>query len=162
MTHHQQTALYPGTFDPLTLGHLDIIERAAALFGRVIVAIASSDKKKPLFSLDDRVSLCQQACEHLPNVTVITFSGLMVHLAKEQQATVVVRGIRTASDFDYEHQLVNMNYDMYPELETVFLTTRPALNHISSSLVREISAMGGLYQQFVPEVVAQALARKLA
>jgi pantetheine-phosphate adenylyltransferase len=157
-----KTAIYPGTFDPITLGHLDLMTRAANLFDRVIVAVAFSEKKKPLFTLDQRMTLCRQALAHLPNVEVQSYSNLLVDFARANDARFVLRGVRAIADFEYELQLANMNRAMYPEMETVFLTPVEKYAFISSTLVREIAAMGGDYAQFVPPVVAAALRQRFA
>jgi len=157
-----RTVIYPGTFDPITLGHFDLIERASRMFDRVILAVAHSERKKPLFSLDERIDLCQRALAHLPNIEAKPYSNLTVQFAKENNARFVLRGVRAIADFEYELQLANMNRAMYPELETVFLTPVERYAFISSTLVREIAAMGGEYAQFVPTVVADALKQRFA
>lgn len=149
--------VYPGTFDPMTNGHLDLIERAARLFDHVIVAIAASEKKKPLFELEQRVALAQQVVSHLPNVEVKGFNKLLAFFCQEQKANVLLRGLRAVSDFEYEFQLANMNRNLDKTIETVFLTPSEHLSFISSSLVREISALGGDVAQFVPPPVLTAL-----
>ncbi|WP_105188376.1 pantetheine-phosphate adenylyltransferase [Pseudoalteromonas sp. T1lg48] len=156
------TALYPGTFDPLTNGHLDLIERAAKMFDRVIVAIAHNPNKKPCFSLDERVALAQKIVAHLDNVSVIGFSGLLADLAKTQKANVLVRGIRAVSDFEYEFQLANMNRRLNPDLESVFLTPAEENTFISSTLVKEVALHGGNVSEFVAPEVAAALKEKLS
>ncbi|PCJ47293.1 MAG: pantetheine-phosphate adenylyltransferase [Moraxellaceae bacterium] len=152
--------LYPGTFDPLTNGHLDLIERAARLFDHVTIAVADSKKKSPLFSLDERIALAEQVTSHLDNVDVSGFSELLVVHCVERNANMILRGVRAVSDFEYEFQLATMNRSLDNNIETVFLTPSEGLSFISSSLVREISAMGGNAAQFVPDIVAAALARK--
>lgn len=152
--------LYPGTFDPLTNGHLDLIERAARLFDHVTIAVADSKKKSPLFSLEERIDLAEQVTSHLDNVEVSGFSGLLIFHCQEKNANMVLRGVRTVSDFEYEFQLATMNRKLDKNIETVFLTPDERLSFISSSLVREISAMGGDAAQFVPDIVAKALAEK--
>lgn len=154
------TVIYPGTFDPITRGHIDLTERATRLFDRVIIAIAHSEKKTPLFSLEQRIALCQESLAHLDNIEVLGFSNLLVDFAKSQGSSCVLRGLRTGTDFEYEFQLANMNRAMYPEFESVFLTPPEHLSFISSSLVREIAAMGGNITQFVPAPVARALSVK--
>jgi len=154
------TVIYPGTFDPITNGHVDLTERAARMFDRVIVAIAYSEKKTPLFELEQRITLCEQSLSHLDNIEVLGFSNLLIDFAKSQGSSCVLRGLRAVADFEYEFQLANMNRAMYPEFESVFLTPSEHLSYISSSLVREIAAMGGDIEQFVPAPVAQALSSK--
>ncbi|RUO76013.1 pantetheine-phosphate adenylyltransferase [Idiomarina seosinensis] len=155
-------AVYPGTFDPITNGHYDLIERAANLFAQVVVGIAESPSKKPLFSLQERVILAQQVTERLDNVTVVGFSGLLVNFAKEQQATVLLRGLRAVSDFEYEFQLANMNRRLYPDLESVFLTPAEENSFISSTLVKEVALHGGDVTGFVDKRVAESLEQKFA
>ena len=152
-----QSVIYPGTFDPITNGHVDLTERAARLFDRVVVAIAHSEKKTPLFSLEERVTLCRASLRHLDNVEVVGFSNLLTDFAKSQGARCVLRGLRAVADFEYEFQLANMNRAMYPEFESIFLTPSEDLSYISSSLVREIAALRGDISPFVPEEVAAAL-----
>ncbi|MFT4826255.1 MAG: pantetheine-phosphate adenylyltransferase [Halioglobus sp.] len=154
------SVIYPGTFDPVTNGHVDLTERAALLFDRVVVAIAYSEKKTPMFTLDQRIALCEASFAHLDNVEIAGFNNLLVDFAKSQGARCVLRGLRTAADFEYEFQLANMNRAMYPEFESIFVTPPDHLSYISSSLVREIAAMGGDITAFVPEPVAAALKEK--
>ncbi len=156
------SVIYPGTFDPITNGHVDLTERAARLFDRVVVAIAHSKKKTPLFSLEERVSLCEKALTHLDNVEVVGFSNLLTDFAKSQNARCVLRGLRAVADFEYEFQLANMNRAIYPEFESVFLTPSEHLAYISSSLVREIAALQGDISPFVPAHVAAALKSRFA
>ena len=156
------SVIYPGTFDPITNGHVDLTERAARLFDRVVVAIAHSKKKTPLFSLEERVSLCEKALTHLDNVEVVGFSNLLTDFAKSQNARCVLRGLRAVADFEYEFQLANMNRAIYPEFESVFLTPLEHLAYISSSLVREIAALQGDISPFVPAHVAAALKSRFA
>lgn len=152
--------VYPGTFDPITNGHKDLVERAAAMFDEVIVAIAASEKKGPLFNLEERVALAEECLAHLPNVRITGFSTLLAFFCKEQGANILLRGLRAVSDFEYEFQLANMNRKLAPELETVFLTPAEHLSFISSSLVREIALLGGDVAQFVPDNVSVALEAK--
>lgn len=154
--------IYPGTFDPVTNGHVDLTERASRLFDRVIIAIAFSEKKTPMFSLEERIELCAQSFAHLDNVEIVGFNNLLVDFAKSQGSHCVLRGLRTSADFEYEFQLANMNRAMYPEFESVFLTPPEHLSYISSSLVREIAAMGGDITPFVPKPVATALGLKFS
>ncbi len=156
------TVIYPGSFDPITNGHVDLTERAARLFGKVVVAVAHSEKKTPLFSLEERVGLCQASFQHLDNVEVMGFSNLLIDFVKSQNSRCVLRGLRAVADFEYEFQLANMNRAMDPEFESVFLTPSEHLSYISSSLVREIAALRGDITPFVPEPVARALQAKFS
>ena len=152
--------IYPGTFDPLTNGHVDLVQRAARLFDRVIVSIAFSAKKTPLFSLEERVHLCREVLTGLGNVEVTGFDNLLTDFVRSQGARCVLRGLRAVADFEYEFQLANMNRAMWPEFESVFLTPSEHLSFISSSLVREIASLHGDVSPFVPPPVAAALAAK--
>lgn len=154
------TALYPGTFDPLTNGHLDLIERGAKMFHKLIVAVAHNPNKKPLFSLEERVALATDILKPITNVEVIGFSGLLADLAKNRQANVLVRGIRAVSDFEYEFQLANMNRRLNPDLESVFLTPSEENSFISSTLVKEVALHKGDVNEFVPLVISRALQEK--
>jgi pantetheine-phosphate adenylyltransferase len=155
-----RTVIYPGTFDPITNGHVDLVERAAKLFDRVVVAIAFSEKKTPLFDLDERVALCADALTGIENVEVKGFSNLLTDFTISENARCVLRGLRAVADFEYEFQLANMNRALYPEFESIFLTPSEHLSYISSSLVREIAALQGDITPFVPSNVSDALARK--
>jgi len=155
-------AIYPGTFDPFTNGHLDIVTRAALMFDHVILAIAASPSKKPMFALDERVALATQVTSHLSNVEVIGFSDLMANFAKIQGANVLVRGLRAVSDFEYEMQLANMNRHLLPTLESVFMMPSKEWSFISSSLVKEVARHGGDITPFLPQVVTQALMEKIS
>ncbi|MEE4278912.1 MAG: pantetheine-phosphate adenylyltransferase [Halieaceae bacterium] len=157
-----RTVIYPGTFDPITNGHVDLVERASRLFDRVVVAIAFSEKKTPLFDLDQRVELCAAALAGIGNVEVCGFSNLLTDFAKSVNARCVLRGLRAVADFEYEFQLANMNRALYPEFESVFLTPSEHLSYISSSLVREIASLGGDVTSFVPPVVDEALRARFA
>ena len=157
-----QTVIYPGTFDPITNGHVDLTERAARLFDRVVVAIAYSEKKTPLFSLEQRIRLCQASLSHLDNVEVLGFNNLLTDFAKSQGSSCVLRGLRAVADFEYEFQLANMNRAMFPEFESIFLTPSEHLSFISSSLVREIASLDGDITPFVPPPVAEALQQRFA
>ena len=150
-------AIYPGTFDPVTNGHLDLINRASLLFGEVIIGVASSPSKKPRFTLEQRVEMIKEITENLENVTVVGFSGLLVDFAKHHQAKVLIRGLRAVSDFEYEFQLANMNRRLSPELESVFLTPAEGNSFISSTLVKEVALHKGDVSQFVPPTVKAAL-----
>ncbi|MDO6619990.1 pantetheine-phosphate adenylyltransferase [Shewanella sp. 5_MG-2023] len=155
-------AIYPGTFDPVTNGHADLIERAAKLFGHVIIGIASNPSKQPMFTLEERVEQVNLVTAHLDNVEVVGFTGLLVDFAKEQQASVLVRGLRAVSDFEYEFQLANMNRRLSPDLESVFLTPAEENSFISSTLVKEVALHGGDVSQFVHQDVAASLLQKIA
>lgn len=157
----QNTIIYPGTFDPITKGHTDLIERAARLFDNVIVAVAANPGKKPIFSLQERIILAQQVLAHFKNVKVMGFDNLLVEFAKQQGATVILRGLRAVSDFEYEFQLASMNRRLMPELETMFLTPSEQYSFISANLIREIARLGGDITKFVHEAVAQALYQRL-
>jgi pantetheine-phosphate adenylyltransferase len=154
------TAIYPGTFDPITNGHVDIIARAAKLFDRVIVAVAVNRDKTPLFSLEERVYLAEQVTESFANVDVLGFDTLLVHCAREVEASVILRGLRAVSDFEYEFQMAGMNRRLSPDLETMFLTPAEQYEFISSSMIREIAKLGGDVSSFVPEVVRKLLIAK--
>ena len=155
-------AIYPGTFDPMTNGHLDIVTRAALMFDHVILAIAASPGKKPMFTLDERVALATQVTSHLNNVEVIGFSDLMANFAKAQGANVLVRGLRAVSDFEYEMQLANMNRHLLPTLESVFMMPSKEWSFISSSLVKEVARHGGDITPFLTQEVTQALMEKIS
>ena len=152
--------LYPGTFDPLTNGHLDLIERAADMFDEVIIAVAASPSKNTMFTLEERVEFCIEVTKHLDNVTAQGFSGLMVDFAREVEANVLIRGLRTTVDFEYEFGLTNMYRRLMPGLESVFLTPAEEYAFISSTIVREVAIHGGDVTQFVPSVIAEALHSK--
>jgi len=152
-------AVYPGTFDPITSGHLDIIERASKLFDRVIVAVATNPGKAPMFSLDKRIEMVECATRDLPGVEVRGFDSLLVNFVREMDAQVVLRGLRAVSDFEYEFQLAGMNRKLASELETLFLTPSEKYSYISSSLVKEVAALGGDVTAFVPANVMAELER---
>lgn len=155
------TAIYPGTFDPLTNGHTDLVARASKLFDKVIVAVAINPGKKPVFSLEERVALTEQTLAEFGNVEVCGFEGLLVDVAKDNKADVILRGLRAVSDFEHEFQLASMNRKMQPDVETMFLTPSEQFSYISSSLVREIAALGGDVSDFVAPNVLAALRSKL-
>lgn len=148
-----RTAVYPGTFDPVTNGHVDIVKRACQLFDRVLVAIAVNRNKAPLLSLAERVALLQEVFQSIPQVKVVVVEGLLVNFVAEQGAQVIVRGLRTSTDFDYEFQMAGMNRQMHPEIETVFLAPSEEFSFVSSTLVREIIALKGDVSRFVPKAV---------
>ena len=153
-------ALYPGSFDPFTYGHLDILERACSLFDEVIVTIANNSSKTALFSVEVKTSLIEDCTGHLDNVSVASFGGLLVHYAEEVGATALIRGLRTVSDFDYEFRMAFANRRLAPDVETVFLMTSEEHSLISASIVREIHRHGGDISTFVPEPVQKALTKK--
>lgn len=154
-------AMYPGTFDPITLGHEDLVRRACRLFDRVVVAIAANPSKEPMFSLDERVALATEALAKIDNVEVTGYEGLTVDFARENDLAVIVRGLRAISDFEYEFQLANMNRHLTDEVETAFLTPTETYTYISSSLVREIAGMGGDISEFVSPNVRKALLERV-
>ncbi len=154
-------AIYPGSFDPITNGHLDVLQRAAGLFDELIVAVAKDNAKQSLFSVDERVTLLKGATSHLPNLVVMPFEGLLVNFAREQKAIALVRGLRAVSDFEFEFQLALMNRRLEPNLETMFLMPREEFTYISSRLVKEIARLGGNVNQFVPPNVVAALKERL-
>ena len=157
-----EIAIYPGTFDPITNGHTDIVQRAGKLFGTVVVAVARSSSKMTAFSVDERVEMAKKALAGLDNVEVCSFNGLMTAFAKERGARFIVRGLRAVSDFEYEFQMSSMNRQLYQGAETVFLTPAEHLSYISSSLVREIAALGGDVSPFVHRDIVPALQERLA
>ncbi|MGE8558631.1 MULTISPECIES: pantetheine-phosphate adenylyltransferase [unclassified Acinetobacter] len=152
--------IYPGTFDPITNGHIDLVSRAAKMFDEVVVAIAIGHHKNPVFSLEERVELAKKSLSHLPNVEFVGFDGLLVNFFHEQKATAVLRGLRAVSDFEYEFQLANMNRRLDSSFEAVFLTPSEQYSFISSTLVREIARLNGDVAQFVPQAVVEAFKRK--
>ncbi len=152
--------IYPGTFDPITNGHLDLVQRAARLFETVIVAVAKNPSKASMFSQRERIHLASEALIDLNNVQVEGFDGLLIHYARAHHARIILRGLRAVSDFEYEFQLASMNRNMLPDLETLFLTPAEQHSFISANLVREIAGLGGDITQFVPKVVAKALQTK--
>ena len=156
------TALYPGTFDPVTNGHTDIVRRACRLFDRVIVAVAANEDKHPLFDLDERVTMAREVLSEFPVVEVVGFNNLLVDFVQQQGATVIIRGIRAVSDFEYEFQMAGMNRQIAPDIETVFMT--PAEQHafISASLVKEIAHLGGVVAPFLDKRVVAALKKKIS
>jgi len=156
-----QIAVYPGTFDPITNGHADLVQRAAKRFRRVIVAIHRTTAKKPAFSWEERMELAQSVLAGLENVTVEAFDGLLVDFARSRQAGVILRGLRAVSDFEYEFQLASMNRHLAPEIETLFMTPDEHYAYVSSSLVREIAALGGDVAGFVHKNVVAALKQRL-
>lgn len=157
----RERAIFPGTFDPITKGHVDLVARAVKLFDSVVVSVAENKSKKPCFTLEERVSMAQDALSAFPRVEVYGFDTLLVDFVKEKQATTIVRGVRVVSDFEYEFQLANMNRRLNPEIDTVFLTPSEEYSFISSSLVREVAALGGDTSAFVGESISQLLQERL-
>lgn len=151
------TAVYPGTFDPITNGHTDLVQRAARIFDRVVVSVAASPKKAPMLPLEQRVELAKEVLRHLPNVEVIGFNCLLADLVEQQNANIILRGLRAVSDFEYEFQLANMNRKLAPQAESMFLTPAEHLSYISSTLIREIASLGGDVSQFVHPAVLKAM-----
>jgi pantetheine-phosphate adenylyltransferase len=150
-------AIYPGTFDPVTNGHLDVIERAATTFNSVVVAVAVNPAKHPTFTMEERVEMIRESCQHLDNVEVTCFTGLLVEFAAQVGAPVIVKGLRAVSDFEFEFQMAQMNRKLNPGVETVFLTTASHYSFLSSSLVKEIARLGGDVSEFVPAGVLRRL-----
>ena len=155
-------AIYPGSFDPLTNGHLDIIQRAARLFDEVIVAIAENEQKKPLFTLKERLALVRQAVKDLPNVQVDSFDGLLVHYVEARRGDAIIRGLRAVSDFEFEFQLALMNRKLNEHVETIFMMPKETYTFLSSRIIKEIARLGGDVKAFVPVHVEAALKKKMA
>jgi pantetheine-phosphate adenylyltransferase len=158
----KRIAVYPGTFDPVTNGHEDLVRRAAGIFERVFVGIAANPYKTPLFPLDERVDLARRVMGDLKNVTVIGYAGLTVDFAREHGSQIVIRGLRAVSDFEFEFQLANMSRHLAPDVDYVFLTPKEQFTFISSTMVREIAMLGGDVSRFVHPIVVEALARRRA
>ena len=155
------SAMYPGTFDPVTIGHEDLVRRGSRLFDRIVVAVAANPGKEPMFSLDERVELVRNVLSDLDNVEVTGYTGLTIEFAQQHDLEVIVRGLRAVSDFEYEFQLANMNRELTDDVETVYLTPAAHFNFISSSLVREVASLGGDISQFVSPVVHEALLERI-
>jgi len=155
-------AMYPGTFDPITNGHIDLIRRASGMFDEVVVAVADNPKKKPLFSLDERVSMSKEILKDLNNVRIVGYSNLTIHFAKEQNLNVIIRGIRAVSDYEFEFQLASMNRQLDENVETLFMTPADEYSYLSSSMVREIAAYGGNVSQFVHATINTAIKQRFA
>ncbi|SEQ86602.1 Phosphopantetheine adenylyltransferase [Nitrosomonas sp. Nm51] len=154
-------AVYPGTFDPVTRGHEGLVRRAARLFDQVIVAVADSSGKNPFFSLEERVDMATQVLSGCDNVTIIPFSGLLMDFLRQHDAKIILRGLRAASDFEYEFQMAGMNRSMYPDVETLFMTPSEQYMFVSATIVREIALLGGKADKFVHPIVAQRLHDKI-
>jgi len=157
-----RTAIYPGSFDPLTNGHLDVIERAVKLFDRVVVAVATNESKQPMFTLEERLDLVRRSTRHLPNVEADSFDGLLVEYAERRSAQAVVRGLRAVSDFEFEFQLALMNRKLNERIETIFMMPKDTYTFLSSRIIKEIGRLGGDISSFVPTHVQAALKAKLA
>ena len=155
-------AVYPGSFDPATYGHLDIIKRASVSFDKVIVGVLHNSAKSPLFSVEERVKMLKEVTKDLGNVKVVPFDGLLVEFARQQKARLVIRGLRAITDFEYEIQMSQTNHKLEPEVETMFLTTNLKYSYLSSTIVREVAAFGGDISQFVPETVAKSIKEKMS
>lgn len=155
------TVVYPGTFDPITNGHTDLVERAAKMFDHIVLAVAENPKKRPMLDIETRVDLAKDVLGHLHNVEVVGFSNLLAEFVREKQANIILRGLRAVSDFEYEFQLANMNRVLAPNVESVFLTPAEQYSYISSTLVREISCLNGDITQFVHPSVAKALQKRV-
>ena len=154
-------AVYPGSFDPVTLGHMDIIERTAKMMDRVIIGVLKNNSKTPLFSIEERVKMLESITAHLSNVEVQSFDGLLVDFVHQKHADVIVRGLRAITDFEYELQMAQTNHKLSPQLETAFLTTGLAYSYLSSSIVKEVAAFGGDISQFVPEIIIEKIQEKI-
>ncbi|MDU3180344.1 MAG: pantetheine-phosphate adenylyltransferase [Lachnospiraceae bacterium] len=154
-------AIYPGSFDPVTLGHMDIIKRSCRIVDELIVGVLNNNSKTPLFSVEERVKMLKEATKELENVQVVEFEGLLVDFAKEMDAKVVIRGLRAITDFEYELQMTQTNHKLEPDVETLFLTTSIEYSFLSSTTVKEVAAFGGDITQFVPEVVVKAIEEKM-
>ena len=145
-----KVGVYPGSFDPVTLGHLDIIERGAKMVDKLVVGVLVNSSKQPMFTMEQRIELLKTACAHLPNVEIVPFNGLLVDFLQEQGSLVVIRGLRAVTDFEYELQMAQANRALYPEMETIFLTTHVEYAYISSTVVKEVLKHGGSVERFVP------------
>ncbi len=156
-----KTALYPGTFDPLTNGHLDLIKRALSIFNQLTVAVANNLQKAPLFSTEERIEMIKEVTHDLPAVRVVAFDGLLIKYAQSQQISAIIRGLRVVSDFEYELQIAAVNRKLSPRIETVFMVPNAEYAYLSSSIVKEVAGLGGCIQGFVPPLVEERLRQKL-
>ena len=153
--------IYPGSFDPVTYGHIDIIKRSAELVDELTVGVLCNNAKSPLFSLEERVRMLEEITKDMPNVTIVPFEGLLVDFARKMDANIIIRGLRAVTDFEYELQMAQTNHKLEPGIETVFLTTNLAYSYLSSSIVKEVAAFGGDISQFVPELVQNRMEEKM-
>ena len=153
--------IYPGSFDPVTLGHIDIIERSSKMVDELIVGVLQNKAKTPLFSVEERVRMLKEVTKHLPNVKIVSFEGLLVQFAKQMEAKVIIRGLRAITDFEYELQMAQTNHKLEPEIETIFLTTNLEYSYLSSSTVKEVASFGGDISQFVPDVIEKKIQEKM-
>ena len=156
----QDIGIYPGSFDPVTLGHLDIVERGSKIFSKLIVAVLTNPSKKPLFTADERAIMLKEATEHISNVEVLKFDGLLVDLAKENKAKIIIKGLRAVSDFEYEFQMALMNKKLDKNIETIFMMTNGKYSYLSSKIVKEVASLGGCIRDVVPENVVIRLKEK--
>ncbi len=154
-------AIYPGSFDPVTFGHLDMIRRSSSLVDELIVGVLNNNAKSPLFSVEERVKILKEVTENIPKVKVVPFEGLLVEFARKMDARMIIRGLRAITDFEYELQMAQTNHKMEPQLETAFLTTNLAYSYLSSTIVKEVAAFGGNISQFVPEIVEKRIQEKI-
>ena len=157
-----RTVLYPGSFDPVTNGHIDVTRRAARIFDRVVIAVAVNAEKSPLFTTEERMELIRAACSDIPNIEVVHFGGLLAHSLERFNASAVIRGLRAVSDFEYEFQMALTNKKLNPDIETLFLTTRAENMYLSSSMVRQIASMGGDISEFVPKEIHGDIVKRLS
>ena len=157
MINLKNIAIYPGSFDPCTNGHLDIIERSSKIFEKVVVAVLVNSSKVPTFSVEDRIDLLKTATKHIPNVEVVSFNGLLAQFAEQQKAKVIIKGLRAVSDFEYEFQMSLTNNKLNPNVETLFMTTKSENMYLSSSIVREVARYGGDISDMVPKVITEKI-----
>ena len=154
-------AIYPGSFDPVTFGHLDIIKRSSSLVDELIVGVLSNNAKSPLFSVEERVKMLKEVTENMPKVKIVPFEGLLVDFSRKMNARMVIRGLRAITDFEYELQMAQTNHKLEPQLETAFLTTGLEYSYLSSTTVKEVAAFGGDISQFVPEIIIEKIQEKI-
>ena len=155
-------AIYPGSFDPVTYGHIDIITRSSKLADELVIGVLKNNSKRPLFSVEERVKMLEEVTKELPNVKIVPFNGLLVDFARQIEANAVVRGLRAITDFEYELQMAQTNHQLAPDVETLFLTTNLQYSYLSSTIVKEVATFGGDISQFVPEVVMNRIKEKMS